>query len=163
MSEETTTSRCAAAHDEDHTDCVGPLDAVLIRDRQMSRARDAMTEGVPGCIHHGARMLASIEGGRVYPGPGGVDGDAIRVYKEAQTTRPFAWLENAPRTKPSQLSHAENRAAAEERCGRCNRPFDPTDTRWDGQARYAETPFCRSCIDRCHESTDAFHRCPICH
>lgn len=115
MSEETTTARCAAAHDEDPTGCVGPLDAVLIRDRQMSRARDAMTEGVPGCIHHGARMLASLEGGRVYPGPGGVDGDAIRVYKEAQTTRPFAWLEDAPRTKPSQLSHAENRAAAEER------------------------------------------------
>lgn len=22
--------------------------------------------------------------------------------------------------------------------------------------------FCEDCIDRCHESTDAFHRCPVC-
>lgn len=129
--EETTNPRCAAAHDEDPTGCVGPLDAVLIRDRQMSRARDAMTEGVPGCTHHGARMLASIEGGRVYPGPGGADGDAIRVYKEAQTTRPFAWLENAPRTNPSQLSHAENRAASPvfevEQSGADSDGWDPED------------------------------------
>jgi hypothetical protein len=47
-------------------------------------------------------------------------------------------------------------------CGRCKKPFDPTDTRWDGHARHRDTPFCRSCVDRCHESTDAFHRCPIC-
>ncbi|MEU7431056.1 hypothetical protein AB0B07_09390 [Streptomyces sioyaensis] len=49
-----------------------------------------------------------------------------------------------------------------ETCGRCRRPFDPTDTRFDGRARYRDTPFCGGCIDRCHESTDAGHRCPVC-
>ncbi len=47
-------------------------------------------------------------------------------------------------------------------CGRCNRAFDPTDTAWDGRARYRDTQWCRSCIDRCHESTDFAHVCAIC-
>lgn len=47
-------------------------------------------------------------------------------------------------------------------CQRCKRPFDPGDTRFDGQARSGSTPWCRSCVDRCHESSDAFHACPIC-
>jgi len=51
---------------------------------------------------------------------------------------------------------------AAEACGKCKRPFDPADTRFDGNARHNETPYCRSCVDRCHESTDAFHRCVIC-
>jgi hypothetical protein len=49
-----------------------------------------------------------------------------------------------------------------EACGKCKRPFDPADTRFDGAARYSNTPYCGRCIDRCHESTDAFHRCVIC-
>lgn len=60
---------------------------------------------------------------------------------------------------------AAEAGAAEEQprpCGRCNKPFDPTDTRWDGRAEHNATGFCRSCVDRCHESTDAFHRCAIC-
>ncbi|MFD8866068.1 RING finger protein [Streptomyces sp. NPDC059590] len=47
-------------------------------------------------------------------------------------------------------------------CGRCRQPFDPTDARFDGRARHSYSPFCRRCVDRCHESTDAFHVCPVC-
>lgn len=47
-------------------------------------------------------------------------------------------------------------------CGKCRRPFNPADPRWDGSARHQDTPFCRSCVDACHESTDAFHQCAIC-
>ncbi|WP_275462103.1 hypothetical protein [Streptomyces noursei] len=47
-------------------------------------------------------------------------------------------------------------------CARCRLPFDPTDTRFDGRARYRDTQFCGSCVDRCHESIDALHRCPVC-
>ncbi|MGW7362000.1 hypothetical protein ACWGI8_00880 [Streptomyces sp. NPDC054841] len=47
-------------------------------------------------------------------------------------------------------------------CGHCRQPFDPTDKRFDGRARHADTPWCRACVDRCHESTDAFHACPMC-
>lgn len=57
---------------------------------------------------------------------------------------------------------AEAEKKAKNRCRRCRTPFDPTDTRFDGRARHGETPFCRWCVDRCHESTDAFHACPIC-
>ncbi|WP_407553116.1 hypothetical protein QOM21_24045 [Streptomyces sp. Pv4-95] len=49
-----------------------------------------------------------------------------------------------------------------ETCGRCSRPFDPTDMRFDGRARYRDTRFCRGCVDICHESTDPFHRCLVC-
>lgn len=47
------------------------------------------------------------------------------------------------------------------RCGRCRRPFDPADTRFDGHARHRETPWCRRCIDNCHEGS-AEHVCVIC-
>lgn len=49
-----------------------------------------------------------------------------------------------------------------EACGKCEEPFDPADTRHDGRAQQEGTPYCRRCVDRCHESTDAFHVCTIC-
>jgi hypothetical protein len=53
-------------------------------------------------------------------------------------------------------------AAAEEACGKCKTPFDPADTRFDGRAQYHETPYCRGCVDRCHDNEIADHRCVIC-
>ncbi|MBH1939246.1 hypothetical protein I5Q34_34165 [Streptomyces sp. AV19] len=50
-----------------------------------------------------------------------------------------------------------------ENCTQCGQPFDPTDKRFDGRARHGTTPFCRRCVDRCHESTDFAHKCAICH
>ncbi|MEV4440430.1 hypothetical protein AB0K09_15675 [Streptomyces sp. NPDC049577] len=47
-------------------------------------------------------------------------------------------------------------------CAQCHRPFDPTDKRFDGRGRHDETPFCRRCVDRCHESSDFAHECAIC-
>ncbi|WP_246144819.1 hypothetical protein [Actinacidiphila oryziradicis] len=90
---QTDARRCDAAHPDDPTPCEGPHDAVEIRDRFMSRARDAITVGTLGCVHHGARMLASLDGGRVYPGPSGAPGDAaaIDAYQRAQALPPFAW------------------------------------------------------------------------
>lgn len=58
--------------------------------------------------------------------------------------------------------HADRTVEEPTACGKCRSPFDPADTRFDGAARYASTPYCRRCVDRCHESTDAFHRCVIC-
>jgi hypothetical protein len=51
---------------------------------------------------------------------------------------------------------------AAEACGKCKRPFDPADTRFDGRARYHLTPYCRGCVDRCHDNESADHRCVIC-
>ncbi|MFE9381561.1 hypothetical protein [Streptomyces sp. NPDC006855] len=93
-------TRCAAAHPEDPTPCDGPPVVTVL---------DAQNGGADGCEHHGTRLLASLEGGRVYALPDAPDGAAIRVFKAADATRPFPWLENAPRTTPSQLSNLENR------------------------------------------------------
>jgi hypothetical protein len=51
---------------------------------------------------------------------------------------------------------------AADACARCGRPFDPRDLSFDGHARQGSTPFCRRCVDRCHESEDAGHACPVC-
>ncbi|MCX5601581.1 hypothetical protein OOK29_25865 [Streptomyces phaeochromogenes] len=53
-------------------------------------------------------------------------------------------------------------ADTSETCGKCKQPFDPTDTRFDGRARYHLTPYCRGCVDRCHDNEIADHRCVIC-
>ena len=49
-----------------------------------------------------------------------------------------------------------------ESCGKCRRPFDPADTRFDGRGRFYLTPYCRGCVDRCHDNEIADHRCVIC-
>ncbi|MFJ1965270.1 hypothetical protein [Streptomyces massasporeus] len=92
--------RCPAAHPEDPTPCVGPV-AV--------RVLDAADAGADGCEHHGARMLASLDGARVHPLPDAPPGAAVRTFTAADGIRPFCWADG-PRTKPSQLSRAENRA-----------------------------------------------------
>ncbi|MBJ6615540.1 hypothetical protein H4M20_12365 [Streptomyces sp. I4(2020)] len=76
--------RCPAAHPDDPTPCGGPV-VVTVLDRH--------TAGVTGCEHHGARLLASIDGARVVPLPDAPEGAAIRVFKKADTLRPFAWQE----------------------------------------------------------------------
>ncbi|MEH0545320.1 hypothetical protein QA802_20240 [Streptomyces sp. B21-105] len=95
-----THDRCPAAHPEDPTPCVGEVVVSVL---------DSGGAGADGCEHHGARLLASLAGGRVYGLPHAVPGTAIRVFKAADGIRPFCWLDG-PRTDASQLSHAENRA-----------------------------------------------------
>ena len=97
-------NRCPAAHPEDPTPCAGPV-AVTVLDRENA--------GANGCEHHAARLLASLEGGRVYALPDAPEGAAIRVFKAADGIRPFCWYENAPRTAPNMLSLAENRRRGE--------------------------------------------------
>jgi hypothetical protein len=74
--------RCPAAHPDDPTPCGGPV-VVTVLDRH--------NEGVAGCEHHGARLLASVDGARVYPLPTAPHGSAIRVFKAADTLQPYAW------------------------------------------------------------------------
>jgi hypothetical protein len=80
-------ARCQAAHPEDRTACVGPKTAVRIVDRH--------GEAVLACVHHGARMYASLIGPRVYPMPGH-DRAAIDVYRRALELPPFVWLRRTP-------------------------------------------------------------------
>ncbi|MFC8013200.1 hypothetical protein [Streptomyces cinereoruber] len=98
--------RCPAAHPEDPTPCDGPPVVTVL---------DSSNGGADGCEHHGARLLASLDGGRVYGLPEAPEGAAIRVFKAADQTRPFAWApEGTPRTGPDQLSRAEVRRADED-------------------------------------------------
>ncbi|MDX2541957.1 hypothetical protein ACOT81_34410 [Streptomyces sp. WI04-05B] len=92
--------RCPAAHPQDPTPCAGP---------PVVNVLDAVGAGANGCEHHGARLLASLNRGRVYPLPDAPPGAAIRVFKAADTIRPFCWVDG-PRSDPSQLSRAETRA-----------------------------------------------------
>jgi hypothetical protein len=98
--------RCPAAHPEDTSPCDGPPVVTVL---------DAGNAGADGCEHHGARLLASLDGGRVYGLPDAPAGSAIRAFKAAGGIRPFPWLTDAPRTQPSQRSHAENRRGGEDR------------------------------------------------
>ncbi|GGQ93702.1 hypothetical protein GCM10010251_05610 [Streptomyces aurantiogriseus] len=92
--------RCPAAHPEDPTPCVGSVVVTVL---------DRVNAGADGCEHHGARLLASLAGGRVYALPHAAPGTAIRVFTAAAGIRPFCWLDG-PRVEPSQLSEIENRA-----------------------------------------------------
>lgn len=98
--------RCPAAHPEDPTPCGGPVAVTVL---------DADNAGVDGCEHHGARLLASLDRGRVYSHRDAPAGTAIKVFKAAQHIRPFPWNEDAPRTRPEQLSRAEVRRGGETR------------------------------------------------
>ncbi|MFJ8934184.1 hypothetical protein ACIRL0_00480 [Streptomyces sp. NPDC102365] len=95
--------RCPAAHPDDPSPCDGPPAVTIL---------DAGNAGANGCEHHGARMLASLAGGRVVALPDAPDGAALRVFKAADDTRPFAWA-GGPRTRPAQRSNAENRRRGE--------------------------------------------------
>jgi hypothetical protein len=76
-------SRCAAAHGDDVRLCEGQRDAVQVIDRTGA--------SVEGCVLHGAVLLASLEGGRVFPWKG-PDGAAIEVFRRAQTMPAFGFL-----------------------------------------------------------------------
>jgi hypothetical protein len=93
-----TDTRCPAAHPDDPTPCDGPIVVTVL---------DAHDAGADGCEHHAARLLATLEGGRVYRLPDAPEGAAIRVFKAAGITRPFPWLTNAPRTAPNLFSLAD--------------------------------------------------------
>ena len=83
MTTPTQAHRCPAAYAADPRPCEGQHDAVRIVDRTEASA-DA-------CLLHGAVLLASLDGGRVYP-LNGPDGAAITVYTRAQTMPAFDFL-----------------------------------------------------------------------
>lgn len=75
--------RCGAAHAKDPTPCEGDPAAVRVVDREGAETL--------ACVHHGARLYASIDQPRVYPMPGH-DGAALTVYNRAASIEPFAWM-----------------------------------------------------------------------
>lgn len=86
------TSRCATAHPDDLTPCVGAQDAVRL---VVPEWPDTL-----GCVHHAARVYASLTAPRVYPGRDDAEAgqSAIDVYYAAFEIRPYPWLaENAQR------------------------------------------------------------------
>lgn len=78
--------RCAAAHTEDPTACQDQHGVVQVV--------DGVGGQVTGCVHHTARMLASIDGARAVALPGH-EGAAAEARRRAAALPAFAWL---PRT-----------------------------------------------------------------
>ncbi|MEV0370938.1 hypothetical protein AB0I10_14070 [Streptomyces sp. NPDC050636] len=76
-----TPGRCAAAAAKDPTPCEGSHDAATIVDRHGAE--------VAGCVHHCARLLACLDGGRVHPYVPA--GHALDIYSRARELPPFAW------------------------------------------------------------------------
>jgi hypothetical protein len=71
-----------------------------------------------------------------------------------------AWITDLDsRTTAAQPAVEEQPA---EVCGKCRRPFDSGDDRYDGRARFYLTPYCRRCVAACHDNEIADHRCVIC-
>lgn len=104
-----------------------------------------------------------------HPDPLRWDGLAERIdeYAREHTPLPMTggtpdWSEGSPADALRRAGLTYTARAGEPKCGRCSRLFDPTDKSFNGAARYGNSPFCRGCVDRCHESTDAFHQCPVC-
>jgi len=79
-----TVTHCPAAHAEDPSPCSGPVMVTVL---------DKHNHGAAGCEQHASRLLASLEGGRVYGLPTAPEGAAIRVFNTAGTMRPFEWLD----------------------------------------------------------------------
>lgn len=81
--------------------------------------------------------------------------DAIgeNAVEQVEKTRRAAGLE--PRTVEPGQGGATG-------CAKCRLPFDPADQRFDGAARYQDTAYCRRCVNHCHDSEIADHRCVIC-
>ncbi|WP_345945299.1 hypothetical protein SALCHL_005753 [Streptomyces albus subsp. chlorinus] len=76
------TRRCAAADEADPTPCEGRPAAVTVI------ARDGTQH--TGCVHHTARLLASLEGARLHPSAAALPW-ACEVYCRAAQLPPFAW------------------------------------------------------------------------
>ncbi|MFF4385588.1 hypothetical protein ACFY0G_02160 [Streptomyces sp. NPDC001552] len=85
--------RCAAAYvlPDTDTDCDGRHDAVEVRGRFSARIAHSLPAPVPGCVEHGALLLARCGGGRVAPGPGGTDQDATTARARAEELPQDAW------------------------------------------------------------------------
>jgi hypothetical protein len=78
--------RCAAAHLDDPTPCEGDHKAVRIL---------VGGDEVLACVHHGARLYASVDHPTVYPvgGPDGPNANAaLEVPRRATGMRPFFWM-----------------------------------------------------------------------
>lgn len=84
-----TDTRCGAAHRTDPSPCEGLTDAVLLVD-------DAGSERL-GCVHHAARLKASVPPCGVFPGPSAYAGyphthDAAReALARAQRMTAYDW------------------------------------------------------------------------
>ncbi|MDX3249009.1 hypothetical protein [Streptomyces sp. ME18-1-4] len=106
-----------------------------LRDRQL-------TEGEHSAAWHAVEGAAGEEGA-----------DPGTILHAVLARLGITWPGTAAPKSEEQLAEA---------CGKCKTPFVPADTRFDGHARYYLTPFCKRCVDACHDNEIADHRCVIC-
>lgn len=91
---------------------------------------------------------------------------AVERYRRGCTVHPErsvfcdceAWRDEGARI----IRPAVQTAPSAPACRKCRVPFDHTDFRFDGHAQKRDTPYCRRCVGRCHDTEIADHRCVIC-
>ncbi|MEL3944834.1 hypothetical protein [Streptomyces sp. LNU-CPARS28] len=91
--------------------------------------------------------------------------EVFEALAESDPTRLRAELIQVAAVCAAWVADIDSRTPAEEppaACRKCRQPFDPADTRFDGHARHGLTPYCRRCVDACHDNEIADHRCVIC-
>lgn len=111
-------ARCAAAAQADITPCEGPGNAVLVV--ETSPAADwphaPWHEELSACVHHGARVLASMIAGKVLPGVGDDprwrDGAPVEVYLRAKQLPGFVWLRSSDLPGPARQQQSDGDVAA---------------------------------------------------
>jgi hypothetical protein len=91
-----------------------------------------------------------------------LDAHANALTADEETPAVAELLDSMLSFDPEAVATTQRAANLGEECGKCRRPFDPADTRFDGHARHRETPYCRGCVDRCRDNEIADHRCVIC-
>lgn len=75
--------RCGTADAHDPTPCEGTRHTVTVVDREGRQHT--------GCVHHSARLLASLEGARVHPAAAVLPWAVVEVYCRAAELPPYAW------------------------------------------------------------------------
>ncbi|MFD3929711.1 hypothetical protein [Streptomyces sp. NPDC058614] len=132
----------------DGTSCPGDTDSADMARRHCQQAADG------GTLAWRHIMTEEWTEARAESDPAKLRAELLQVAAVA-----VAWVEAIDRRAPAEEQPA---VEAPEACARCKKPFDPTDTRFDGRAQHKFTPYCRWCVDLCHDNESADHRCVIC-
>lgn len=135
--------------EQNHPDGTGRVEQQKIAESARRWCQDAFGSGYGTWSDVLAEEVAEANGER---DPAKLRAELVQIAAVS-----VAWIEAIDRR-----AAAPEQQPTAEACARCEKPFDPTDTRFDGRAQYKLTSYCRWCVDLCQDNESADHRCVIC-